>query len=142
MNIQPSGQILGARITGLDLTQPLSKGDFATVLRALGEHGVLCFPGQLITPRQLVDFSSLFGKLQVLSAAQHYEPGMPEVTILSNVKKDGKPIGQSDAGQFWHTDMSYNRETEMGFVNVLVAHAVPMRDGKPLEGVIDRTKGY
>jgi taurine dioxygenase len=132
MNIQPTGQTLGATLTGLDLTQPVSKPDFATLLRALGEHGVLRFPGQLISPKELVAFSSLFGKLQVLSAAQHFEPGMPEVTILSNVKEDGKPIGIADAGQFWHTDMTYNKAQGVGFVNVLVCHAVPMRDGKLL----------
>ena len=41
-------------------------------------------------------------------------------------------IGKSDAGQFWHTDMTYNRV--VGFVNVMHAHAVPQRGGKPLGG--------
>ena len=129
IKIQPTGQILGATITGLDLKRPLSNADFAALLRALGEHGVLRFPDQLLSATELKAFSARFGELQVLPM-QPGEPGVPEVSILSNVIENGKPIGVPDAGQSWHTDMTYNRV--VGFVNVLVAYAVPMRDGMPL----------
>jgi taurine dioxygenase len=55
---------------------------------------------------------------------------MPEVGILSNVVENGKPIGLADAGQDWHTDMSYN--PTIGFLNVLFAVKVPRRDGRVL----------
>ncbi len=55
---------------------------------------------------------------------------MPEVTILSNVTGDGKLIGAPDAGQSWHTDLTYAKT--MG--NVLSAFKVPMRDGRALGG--------
>ena len=55
---------------------------------------------------------------------------MPEVGILSNIIENGEPIGITDAGQDWHTDMSYN-ET-IGFLNVLYAVQVPRRDGQVL----------
>jgi len=130
MNIEPSGDILGATVSGIDLKKPLSHDDFAALLRALGDHGVLRFPSQLISAAELKQFSERFGRLHVLSSSRYFEPDMPEVTILSNIKKNGMLIGKPDAGQFWHTDMTYNRV--VGFVNVLVAHAVPQRDGKPL----------
>jgi taurine dioxygenase len=57
---------------------------------------------------------------------------MPEVSILSNIVENGRPIGIPDAGQDWHTDMTYNRV--IGFVNVLVAKQVPSRAGKVLGG--------
>src|SRR5262249_29005036 len=50
--------------------------------------------------------------------------------VLSNISADGKPIGLADAGQGWHTDMSYS--TEIALANVLYAIRVPMRDGRPL----------
>ena len=130
MHVEPTGEILGATVSGIDLKQPLSDTNFATLLRALGDYGVLRFAGQLISATELKQFSQRFGGLHVLSAAKYHEPGLPEVTILSNITKHGKPIGAADAGQFWHTDMAYNRT--VGFVNVLVAHQVPMRDGAPL----------
>jgi taurine dioxygenase len=50
--------------------------------------------------------------------------------ILSNIAKDGKPVGLGDAGQGWHTDMSYSKDVALA--NVLYAIKVPMRDGSPL----------
>jgi len=132
LSVEPTGQILGATLRGVDLRQDLSHQDFASVLRALGEHGVLCFPGQALEADDLRRFSSRFGDLQVIKGIPHHEPGMPEVTILSNVKQDGKLIGAPDAGQAWHTDMTYAQT--VGFVNVLSAFMVPMRDGRALGG--------
>jgi taurine dioxygenase len=128
--IEPSGQILGATIRGMDLAKPLSNADFATILLALGRHGVLRFPDQKLEAVQLRDFSRRFGVIQATLTGRHHEPGMPEVGYLSNIIENGEPIGITDAGQDWHTDMSYN-ET-IGFLNVLYAVKVPRRDGRVL----------
>ncbi|MCW8084175.1 TauD/TfdA dioxygenase family protein [Sabulicella glaciei] len=130
MNIQPTGQTLGARVTGIDLSKPLGDGEFAGILRALGSHGVLCFPGQRLEPAALRDFSQRFGSIQRSVTGKFHDPQVPEVGILSNIIENGQPIGIGDAGQDWHTDMSYR--DLMGFVNVLNAWKVPHRDGKPL----------
>ena len=47
-----------------------------------------------------------------------------------NIVEDGKPIGLADAGQDWHTDMSYSRT--IAFANVLYGIKIPQRGGKPL----------
>lgn len=132
MIVEPTGETLGAVVTGVDLAQPLSHADFATLLRALGEYGVLRFPSQPINPLQLKQLSARFGELQIMPTSLYNEPGVPEVSILSNIREDGKPIGAADAGQSWHTDMTYNAIPLVGFVNILVAHAVPIRDGRSL----------
>jgi len=131
MRIEPTGKILGATVRDVD-PRALTDAEFTDILRALGEHGVLCFPGQALEAADLRAFSARFGDIQVLKGIRHIEPGMPEVTILSNVKRDGQLIGAPDAGQSWHTDMTYSREK--GFVNVLSAFMVPVRDGKVLGG--------
>ena len=130
LTVTPTGQILGATITGVDLKTDIAKADFAGILRALGEYGVLRFPGQHLDAASLKRFSERFGQIQVLKGVKHHEPGMPEVTVLSNVKVNGEPIGAPDAGQSWHTDMTYSQTK--GFVNILSAFMVPMRDGKPV----------
>ncbi len=130
MHIEPTGEILGATVTGIDLAEPLREVDLGTILRALGEHGVLCFPAQRLEAPALRDFSRRFGRIQSTLSGRHHEPGMPEVGILSNIIENGEPIGITDAGQDWHTDMSYN-ET-IGFLNVLHAVKVPRRDGRVL----------
>lgn len=130
LRIEPSGGILGATVHGADLARPLLDADFAAILRALGEHGVLRFPAQSLTAPQLRDFSRRFGSIQGSVTGKFHHREAPEVGILSNIVENGEPIGIADAGQDWHTDMSYT--ATKGFVNVLYAVKVPMRDGRPL----------
>lgn len=130
MKIIPSGESLGARIEGMDLSKPLSAEDREAVKQALGKYGVVSFPGQKIDAADLKRFSSGFGTLEINVANSYQEPGHPEVMILSNIVEDGKPIGLADAGQDWHTDMSYSKE--MAFANVLYGIEIPRRDGEPL----------
>lgn len=130
MRIQPSGENLGATIEDIDLSKPIADVDFKRILRALGEFGVLCFPDQRLETDAFARFGGLFGDLEINVANQFHEPGHPEVMILSNIAKDGKPIGLGDAGQGWHTDMSYSKD--IALANVLYAIKVPMRDGRPL----------
>ena len=130
MKIHPSGGAMGATIEGIDLAQPLSERDFKQILRALGEHGVLCFPKQQLATEEFVRFGCMFGELEINVANQFHEPGFPEVMVLSNMTADGKPVGLGDAGQGWHTDMSYSKE--IALANVLYAIKVPARDGRAL----------
>jgi taurine dioxygenase len=130
MNVRPSEESLGARIEGVDLSQPLGDGEIGRILRALGEHGVLCFPRQRLETEQFARFGRMFGELEVNVANQFHEPGFPEVMVLSNMTTDGKPVGLADAGQGWHTDMSYS--SEIALANVLYAIKVPVRAGRPL----------
>lgn len=130
MKVIPSGGALGATIEGLDLAQPLAPEAFHEVVQALGRYSVIRFPDQKLTGRNLKDFSAQFGTLEVNVANFHQEPGVPEVMILSNIVENGKPIGFADAGQSWHTDMSYSRT--IAFANVLYGIKIPRRDGKAL----------
>jgi taurine dioxygenase len=130
LKFEPTGRILGAIVTGIDLGDDLSPGDFAAIVRALGNYGVLRFPGQKLDAPALRDFSQRFGRLQGSVTGKYQVPGVPEVGYLSNVVEKGEPIGLADAGQDWHTDMTYN--ATVGFSNVLYAIKVPRRDGKPL----------
>ena len=131
MQLIPSGRVLGARLEGLDLSRPLAEREVEAIIDALGRHGVVCFPRQSLTARQQRDFAARFGELEINVASGPYqEPGIPEVMTLSNIVKDGRPIGLSDAGQDWHTDMSYSKT--IAFANVLYALEVPRRNGSTL----------
>jgi taurine dioxygenase len=131
MQLIPSGRTLGAKIEGLDLSRTLEDGEVEGIIQALGRYGVVCFPRQILTARQHKDFAARFGELEINVASGPYqEPGIPEVMTLSNIVQDGKPIGLADAGQDWHTDMSYSKT--IAFANVLYALQVPRRNGEVL----------
>lgn len=130
MKIIGSGKTLGATIEGVDLSRRLDEAEVDAIFKALGEYGVLRFPRQTLTVRQLADFSARFGDLEINVASAYQEPGIPEVMTLSNIVENGKPIGFADAGQSWHTDMSYSKI--IAFANVLYGIRIPFRDGHAL----------
>jgi len=130
MKATPIGNTLGAAIEGLDLSKPLSAEQFDFAYKALAQYGVLRYPKQDITAKQLRDFAERWGDLEVNVANAFQEPGMPEVMILSNMVENGKPVGFADAGQSWHTDMSYSRI--YAFCNILYGIKIPRRNGEPL----------
>ena len=131
MKVIPSGESLGASIEGLDLAQPLQPAELQGVLQALGKHGVVRFPRQELSGKQLRDFAAQLGDLEInVGSAGYQEPGIPEVMILSNIVENGRPLGLADAGQGWHTDMSYSRM--IAFANVLYGIKIPKRSGSAL----------
>lgn len=133
--IVPGSHSLGCRIEGIDLSKPLGEADFRLILKAFGDHGVVCFPRQTIDAAQHKAFAARFGSLEVNVAAGAYtEPGHPEVMILSNIVENGRALGLKDAGQDWHTDMSYSRT--IAFLNVLYGIRIPRRDGRPLGATV------
>jgi len=123
LEILPSGETLGATVKGADLSQALSEADFGAVLRALGRYGVLRFPAQSLSPASHKAFASRFGSLEVNVAGMYQDAEHPEIMFLSNIVENGKPIGLADAGQDWHTDMSYS--ATIALANVLFAIKVP-----------------
>lgn len=128
--VKPNDAVLGATIEGLDASQPIDATVFSKLLVQLGRYGVLRFPNQNLSDDQLRLFSERFGDIQ--SSVSQAKTEAPEVGILSNIKEGGAYIGAPDAGQSWHTDMSYR--DVVGFVNVLFAVVIPWRDGQPLGG--------
>jgi taurine dioxygenase len=134
LTIEPTGAVLGATVWGADLSQALDEPTFGQILRGLGEHGVLRFPEQRLDMNGLRRFSERFGEIQGPSAGtpEVAKANYAEVGILSNIKENGAYIGLPDAGQDWHTDMSYR--DVMGLVNVLYGIRIPRRDGRPLGG--------
>ncbi|MFZ0020094.1 MAG: TauD/TfdA family dioxygenase, partial [Acetobacteraceae bacterium] len=128
LSIEPTGAVLGATVRGIDVKRA-DETEFARILLALGQYGVLRFPDQQLDLGDLCTFSERFGEIQGPSAAQD---NYAHVGTLSNLKEGGKYIGSPDAGQDWHTDMSYR--DVMGFVNVLYGIRIPRRNGVPLGG--------
>ena len=102
---------IGADVSGLDLAS-LDDAAFAVVKRAWLAHKVLRFRGQRLDDDALAAFSVRFGTLDrapIKAVGVDYTPSRPEVTVISNIRIGGKPIGGLGSGEsVWHTDMSYN----------------------------------
>ncbi len=107
MDVHSLSPALGARITGVDLGRPLDAETFAQVEAALHHHAVIVFPGQKLDAADFVAFGRLWGQPEPHVIDTFHHPEDPNILVLSNVVRDGKPTGLADAGSYFHTDYSY-----------------------------------
>ena len=98
---------MGAEVAGVDLSQPLSEPVFSEIRDRLHRHHVLVFRGQHVDAERYLDFAKRFGRPEPHVLDQFHHPEHPDILILSNVVKDGKPLGLADGGTYWHSDYSY-----------------------------------
>lgn len=80
---------------------------FQDVWQAFFASQVLVFRGVQLAPAEYVSFAKQFGRPEPHVIDQFHFPGHADILILSNVQKDGQPIGLADAGTYFHTDYSY-----------------------------------
>ena len=101
LSVRKMGVFLGAEITGVDLSKPLSEGMVDAIAQAHTEHQVLVFPDQVISSEDLMRFGRYFGDLTVhpfsTSTAE-----VPELIVYDN--KEGNPPAPTDV---WHTDETF-----------------------------------
>ena len=120
--------VIGAEIIGADLSQPGDDEAFAALRRAwLDADGVLVLRDQHLSPEHHIAFSRRFGALEKHVLATYLLPGHPEIYRVSNKVKDGKPEGRSNAGTYWHSDLSYMRPAAMA--SLLYAVEIPATGG-------------
>jgi taurine dioxygenase len=98
---------MGAEISGADLSKPLPDGAFGEIREALHRHHVLTFRSQVLDAQRFLAFACRFGPPEPHVLDQYHHPEIPDILILSNVVKDGKPAGLADGGTYWHSDYSY-----------------------------------
>jgi taurine dioxygenase len=133
VDIRPTDAALGADITGVDLSRPLTSTEFGAIHGAWMDNLVLRFRGQQLSDEQLMTFSRNFGALDGNPAHAKVEGRAANATsgyvnIISNVVENGRPIG--GLGNYeskWHTDMSYNLTPPMA--SALYALEVPAAGG-------------
>jgi taurine dioxygenase len=131
VTVVATGAALGADIRGVDLMQPLTDAGFRAIEAAWHQYLVLRFRSQRLDDSGLLAFARRFGDLDqapihAMADADH-DP-YPEITVMSNIKVDGKPIG--NLGHYeaeWHTDMSYNEKPPIG--SLLYSLEVPPAGG-------------
>lgn len=98
----------GAEIMDFDAAQANDQ-QLTDVVGTFDLHGAVLMRNQKMSPIDLKRFLGAFGELEghTLQEFTLANEGHPEIFLLSNIKKDGKPIGAHFDGVGWHTDYSY-----------------------------------
>jgi taurine dioxygenase len=108
--VKPTGEGLGAEISGIDLRN-VDDSLFDELHRAWLQNLTLLIRDQQLLDADLIDFSRRFGDLDwapIQETGRRFVEGLPEIYVVSNVLENGEPIGSLGHGEaVWHTDMSY-----------------------------------
>jgi taurine dioxygenase len=107
LQTKPLSPGFGLEASAVDASRALSATEFAELEQTFFRAQVLVLHGQSPTPAQFVAFARRFGPPEPHVIDQFHHPDDPNILILSNRKRDGKPIGLADAGTYFHTDYSY-----------------------------------
>jgi taurine dioxygenase len=135
---QPLSEVLGARIEGLDLAGSIDDETFERVESALHDRGYVVFPGQTLEPADFVAFARRWGPPQPHVIDTFHHPADANILILSNVHREGKPIGLVDAGTYFHTDYSYLERP----ARVTILYAIQMPRARRGTTFANQTRAY
>jgi len=120
----PTDGPVGAFVTGVDLSIPLAPCIAAAILTELGEHGVLFFRDQEISPEQHIAFAQSLAPIVI---NRFFTPvaGHPQI---AEVRKEVDL--KLNIGGAWHADHSYDQIPATG--SILAAKALPPTGGDTL----------
>ena len=122
IKIKPYCPNLGAIITGVDLSEPISNDEFLVLKQAFLDYQVLFFQEQKeISPENHIEFGKRFGSLHSHPAAPTMK-GYPEIFEI-HAHKNSKIAN----GEFWHSDVSCDTEPPLG--TMLQLHILPESGG-------------
>jgi len=120
MIVTPLTGTLGAEISNIDLSQPLTQDQSNEIIATILKHKVIFFRQQNLTPTQQVTFAKIFGKTTPAHPLQGgLDADHPEILVLdSKAYKLG--VGQRGDGT------SYNNRyhTDVTFLEIPVAYTV------------------
>ena len=109
VQVTPSGQACGARVSGVDLTAPLHEDEVARLRDAWLEHHVLVFPNQCIDDDDLERFTLYFGPFGTDTFFGPI-PGRDHIAAIRRNADETLPL----FAEAWHTDWSFQEKPPQG----------------------------
>ncbi|GAB5414388.1 MAG: TauD/TfdA family dioxygenase [Congregibacter sp.] len=109
LRVEKSGQAGGARVTGVDLSQPLGPELIREIREAWLQHHVLAFPEQAISDDDLERFSQYFGPFGEDPFIAPIE-GREHVIAVERRADETAPL----FAEAWHSDWSFQATPPIG----------------------------
>ncbi|WP_397452000.1 TauD/TfdA dioxygenase family protein [Pseudomonas sp. NA-150] len=105
---------IGAEISGIDLSQPITPAQRGELRALLLEHKVIFFRDQPINTAQQIAFAQEFGELYVHPTTQQNDPTRPHAHLIQ-AQDERKLYGPRTSGR-WHTDTSWLLQPTLGAI--------------------------
>ena len=118
ISIRPLTPVFAGEVSGIDITQPLTRDQVAAIEAGMDRYGVLVFHNQPFTDEQQKAFSANFGPLEHTAGGNVTKPEEqrldPYMADVSNLGLDHKPLARDDrkrmfnlGNRLWHSDSSF-----------------------------------
>jgi taurine dioxygenase len=120
----PLTPAIGAELTGVDFTKPLSESVCDAIYDALLTYQVIFFRDQQLTPESHLAFARNFGEPEHRHPVYPHAEGFPDVMLL-----DVGPENPPDNDQ-WHADVTFKAEPP--FASILHSRIIPPLGGDTL----------
>jgi len=128
MKITPLSNVMGAEVTGVDLSQLLSATDRDRLYQAFLDHLLLCVRDQRFSDvGAFLNAARHFGEPKVQHMESYRSDKHPEAGVVSSEDRDVKDGKRIIRGTMFHTDESFIAEPPNA--TVLYAVQVPGRGG-------------
>ena len=123
-----AGASFGAEIIGFRDFH-IEDGDSIAALRhAFAEAGLLVFRDIDLTPARHTELGRCFGRINVPAGdGSDAVPGHREIFVVSNIRRNGKPIGAYNEEAVWHCDHAYRKVPSLA--SLFLARHVPSVTG-------------
>ena len=112
IKVRKLGYALGGEITGVDFAKPISDETIAEIRAAWLDNLIAVFPNAVMTPEEHIAFSKRFYDLAYTPGLlpRFMHPDHPEIFMVSNIPRDGKPSELRHTARTWHSDQSFMQE--------------------------------
>lgn len=130
LTVRPLSPALGAEISGVDLSQPLSDAAFNAIHDVWLKHQVILFRGQSLEEDRQIAFAERFGELQPVRTTPGLYKRNPYVLMVTNVVIDGQKGALPDGEMQFHSDQCYYENPAMA--TMLFGIEVPPSGGDTL----------
>ena len=142
MNIEPidpvSRPFFAGRVTGIDITQPLTPDQARAIEQGMDRFGVLVFHGQHFGDEKQIAFSRNFGQLEEatgdLNWGEKRRIESPLINDISNLGDDNQVLAVENrrrlfslGNRLWHSDSSFKAVPAK--YSLLSARRIPGTDG-------------
>jgi taurine dioxygenase len=98
--------MIGHCIEGLCLKSMDSKTS-QELLSLVDTHGVVVIKKQDLNPKELISFGNGIGDVAIYPQENYHHPEHPEIFVSSNTEIEGKKMGVSRTGGYWHIDTAF-----------------------------------
>ncbi|RLA04157.1 MAG: taurine dioxygenase [Gammaproteobacteria bacterium] len=124
VNIKPLSLVLGAEVSGIDLSKILTDKQLAEIESAQDEFEVLFFRDQDLTPAAQQALAEQFGELLEYPYVEGYKEA-PYLVQIAKMEED-----KVNFGGLWHTDSTYLERPPA--LTILYAREIPPLGGDTL----------